>query len=149
MNINNRWLTLFTLLLVTANIVTLSLLWIHHKGNGPGDKNFRPPPRGQIFEFVNQELKLDSVQREGYRKLREEHQAGQRSIEDSIKKQKDIFFAMLQQPGIADSAIETGAKRIAEAEQKLELLTFRHFQKVRAICNAAQQKKFDEIIRMY
>ena len=141
---NNRWPTIFTLLLVTANIVTLSLLWINREA---GDKRFPPPPQGQVFEFINHELKFDSNQREAYRKLRDEHQGKQEIIQDSLKKLKDAFFALLQQPGAADSSVEAGAKRITAVEEQMELVTFRHFQKVRMICNADQQKKFDTIIQ--
>ncbi|MBK7306324.1 MAG: hypothetical protein IPI88_04330 [Chitinophagaceae bacterium] len=73
---NNRWLTIITLLLLTANIVTLALLWTNKK---PDREEFIPPPPpqqpgGQVFEFISNELKLDSAQQETYKKLREEHQ---------------------------------------------------------------------------
>ena len=144
---NNKWLTVFILLLVTANIVTLSLLWINKGGKEKEERRLPPPPGGQVFEFINHELKLDSSQREAYRKLRDEHQAKQQLIQDSVRKLKDAFFALLQQPAIADSAVEAGAKRITAMEEQLELITFRHFQQVRVICTPDQQKKFDTIIQ--
>jgi protein CpxP len=145
-NNNNRWLTILTLLLVTANIVTLTLLWTSHGKRDREDRGM-PPPQGQVFEFLNNELKLDSSQREAYRKLREEHQQSQQVIQDSTRKQKDAFFALLQQPAVADGEVEAAAKKITDTQQKLELLTFRHFQKLRALCNTEQQKKFDSIIK--
>ena len=114
---------------------------------GPDGIRFPPPPQGQVFEFINHELKLDSNQQESYRKLRDEHQGRQQTIQDSLKNLKDAFFALLQQPEAADSAIEAGAKKITVLEERMELLTFRHFQKLRTICNADQQKKFDTIIQ--
>ena len=146
-NNNNRWLTILTLLLVTANIVTLTLLWTGHRKGEREERGMPPPAQGPVFEFLNNELKLDSSQREAYRKLREEHQQAQKAIQDSIRKQKDAFFALLQQTGVADTEIEAAAKKISDTQQKLELLTFRHFQKLRALCNAEQQKKFDSIIQ--
>ena len=142
---NNRLLPVITLLLLTANIVTLALLWAH-KGGDSGDRN-PPPPPGQVFEFVNNELKLDSMQREAYKKLREEHQAAQKPLQDSIRKAKDNFFALLQQGNTPDSTMQLFSKRASNAEQQLEILTFKHFQKLRALCNADQQKKFDTIIQ--
>ena len=144
---NNRWPTVLTLLLVTANIITLSILWINQKGNGPGNRRLPAPPQGQVFEFIDHELKLDSVQRETYRKLREDHQAGLRPIQDSLRKLKDVFFALLQKTDVTDVEIEAAAKGISGLEQQTELHTFRHFQKLRVLCNTAQQKKFDEIIK--
>lgn len=143
---NNRLLPVITLLLLTANIVTLALLWAH-KGGGRGDKNPPPPRPGQVFEFVNNELKLDSLQREAYKKLRDEHQAAQKPLQDSIRKAKDNFFALLQQANTPDSMMQLYSKRASDAEQQLEILTYKHFQKLRALCNADQQKKFDTIIQ--
>ena len=146
--LNNRWLTLFTVLLLIANIVTLTMLWTHRSGEGRQEgKMPLPLPPGQVFEFISHELKLDSVQQEAYRKLRDEQQGSQRSVQDSLKKMKDAFFALLQQPAVADSLSQTAARRIGELEQHMELVTFRHFQKVRALCNPEQKQKFDTIIQ--
>ena len=143
---NNPLLSIIILLLLTANIVTLAFLWT----NRPGDKREKGMPPlagGQVFEFVSNELKLDSAQRAAYGRLRDGHQAAQRPLRDSIRKAKDDFFSLLQQANAPDSLIQAGSKRTTDAEQQLELLTFRHFQQLRAICNADQQKKFDEIIQ--
>lgn len=142
---NNRLLSVITLLLLTANIATLGYLWM----NRPGNVSMPPmPPRGgQVFEFVTKELQLDSAQQLAYKKLRDEHQAGQRPLQDSIRKAKDDFFELLKQPSIADTEMQQQSSKVAAAEQQLELFTFKHFQKLRALCTAAQQKKFDEIIQ--
>lgn len=145
-NNNNRWLTFLTLLLLTANIVTLTLLWSNHKGKDR-DEHKMPPPGEQVFDFVNHELNLDSTQREAYKKLREEHQAVQRPMHDSIKKEKDEFFALLQQSNVTENMIQAHAKRIGDLEQQISINTFGHFQKLRGLCNAEQQKKFDTIIQ--
>ena len=142
---NNRWLSVITLLLLTANIVTLALLWM----NKSSDKRDRqlPPPGGQVFEFLTHELNLDSVQQEAYKKLRDEHQAGVKPMQDSIRKAKDAFFALMQQANVSDSTLMAYSKKASDAVQQLDIFTFRHFQKLRAICNADQQKKFDNVIQ--
>jgi hypothetical protein len=38
------------------------------------------------------------------------------------------------------------ADSVAAGQRAIELITFRHFQQLRSICTAAQQKKFDEVI---
>jgi Spy/CpxP family protein refolding chaperone len=142
---NNRWLSVVTLLLLTANIVTLALLWTNktrHK------EEVRPMPSGgQVFEFLTHELKLDSAQQGAYKKLRDEHQAGQRGLQDNIRKTKDALFSLLKQPSVPDSLVHAYSRKAVEADQQLDEFTFRHFQKLRAICNAEQQKRFDEIIQ--
>ena len=71
---NNRWLSVITLLLLTANIVTLALLWTNKKTGKP---NFDKPPTakqqpgGQVFEFVSHQLKLDDAQQKMYKQLRD------------------------------------------------------------------------------
>lgn len=145
---NNRWLSVVTLLLLTANIVTLALLWTNKNKETGGDK-FPPPAqgRGEVFEFLTNELKLSSAQQEAYRKLRDEHQAGQKELQDNIRKAKDALFSLLKQPGVADSLVHMYSRKAVEADQQLDEFTFRHFQKLRAICNAEQQEKFDKIIQ--
>jgi periplasmic protein CpxP/Spy len=146
---NNRWLTIITLLLLTANIVTLALLWTNKK---PDREQFNPPPPpqqpgGQVFEFLTSELKLDSVQQLTYKKLREEHQLQTRPFQDSIGKAKDSFFVLLKEENVAEIKIKEYSKRIGDLEQQRDVFTFKHFQKLRAICNKEQQIKFDSIIQ--
>ncbi len=148
-NTNNRWFTVITLLLLTANIVTLVLLWTNKKPHR--EYHNLPPPQqqqgGQVFEFITNELKLDSVQQETYKKLREEHQSQVRPLRDSIGKAKDNFFDLLKQENINDSMVENLSKKIGNLEQQRDVFTFRHFQKLRAICNREQKNKFDGIIQ--
>lgn len=142
---NNRLLSVIILLLLTANIATLGYLWMHRPGNAQQPP--MAPPGGQVFEFITQELQLDSAQQKQYKSLREEHQVGQRPLQDSIRKAKDDFFELLKQPNLTDTEIQQQSSKVSAAEQQLELFTFKHFQKLRAICTAPQQKKFDEIIQ--
>ncbi len=143
---NNRWLSVITLLLLTANIVTLALLWTNKKA----DKehfNPPPPPGGQVFEFLTRELKLDPAQQNAYKELREEHQAAVRPLQDSIGKAKDKFFDLLQQENVTDTMIQEYSKKTGQLEQQRDVFTFRHFQKLRAMCNKEQQNRFDSIIQ--
>ena len=146
---NNRWLTIITLLLLTANIVTLALLWTNKK---PDREHFDPPPPqqqpgGEVFQFLTNELKLDSAQQEAYKKLRDEHRTQVRPFQDSIGKAKDSFFYLLKQENVSDSMVESFSKKIGQLEQQRDIFTFRHFQKLRAICNTEQKIKFDSIIQ--
>jgi Spy/CpxP family protein refolding chaperone len=143
---NNRWLSVITLVLLTANIVTLALLWTNKKNEREPFMPW-PQPAGQVFEFVNHELNLDTAQQLTYKKLREEHQAGIRPLQDSIRQAKDIFFVLLKEETIAETKIQEYSKRIGGLEQQRDVLTFKHFQKLRAICNKEQQMKFDTIIQ--
>ena len=143
---NNRWLSVVTLLLLTANIVTLALLWTNKKNERNSD---RPQPQqgGQVFEFITHELTLDSTQQQTYKKLREEHQAGVKPLQDSIRMAKDRFFDLMQDTNVTETTIQEYSKKIGELEQQRNVFTFKHFQKLRSICNKEQQIKFDNIIK--
>lgn len=146
--LNNRWITLITFLLLTANIGTLALLWTKYENNKrkegrPGP----PPPNGQVFEFISNELNFDSTQREAYRQLRDKHQDGKKPIEENIQKAKDDLFSLLKKGKVDSSEIWAAAKRASEATMQMDLFTFEHFQKVRGLCNTVQQPKFDSIIK--
>ena len=143
---NNRWLSVVTLLLLTANIITLALLWTNKKNERDSDKP-QPQQGGQVFEFITHELTLDSTQQQAYKKLREEHQAGVRPLQDSIRKAKDRFFDLMQDTNVTEYIIQEYSKKIGELEQQREVFNFKHFQKLRAICNKEQQIKFDKIIK--
>lgn len=140
----NRWLSVITLLLLTANIITWVLLW-SNKNRDRRDK--QPPPAGQALAYLTNELKLDASQQEAYKKLRDEHRAGERGIQDSIRNAKDNLFKLLQLTDVSDSTIQGYSKKIGEAEQQRDVLTFKHFQKLRALCNKEQQNLFDSIIQ--
>lgn len=143
--INNRWISVITLLLLTANIITLTMLWINKTAKEkPVDG---PPPGKQVFEFITNELRLDTVQQNSYKKLREAHQEGIRPLQDSIRMAKDRFFELLKEENTAETKIQDYSKRIGELEQQRDIITFKHFQKLRLICNKEQQIKFDSILK--
>ncbi len=143
---NNRWLSVITLLLITANIVTLALLWTNKK-NDRETVHAPHKPVEQVFEFISEELRLDASQQGSYKKMREEHQAGVRPFQDSIRKAKDSFFGLLKEDNVAETKIQEYSKRIGDLEQQRDVFTFKHFQKLRSICNKEQQTKFDSIIQ--
>jgi hypothetical protein len=66
---------------------------------------------------------------------------------DSIRNAKKRFFDLLNQAETTDSMLITRSNEIAEMQKKLDLVTFRHFQKVRAICRPDQLQKFDTVIK--
>lgn len=139
---------MITGILITANIVTLALLWTHKAKSNTEQQGRRPQGGGpQIFEYISTELKFDQKQKDAYALLRDEHHSGAEKLQDSIKDAKDALFTMLQQPNTTEEAIAAQSNKAAALSAQLDVLTYHHFQKVRAICNPDQQKRFDEIIQ--
>lgn len=139
----NKWLAIVTLVLLLANIITLVLLW-----SGNKKRDFAPPPHGTgPFEFVVNELKLDEKQQQQYKILREEHQQLQKPVTDSLIKARNDYFDLLKNVSVTDSMLLRSSSRTMELQQRMEIINFRHFQKLRAICDPGQQKHFDEILQ--
>jgi len=140
---NSRWVKIAVLLLLAANIATLILLWTNNRQSHP-----QPGHRqGGPFEFISKELQLTPGQRTAYALLRDEHRAGARLLEDSIRTAKDRFFGLLKDKAVNDSTLKQYSNNITEKIAALDLFTFRHFQQVRNLCDARQQQRFDAIIQ--
>ncbi|MBK7306323.1 MAG: hypothetical protein IPI88_04325 [Chitinophagaceae bacterium] len=53
----------------------------------------------------------------------------------------------MKQENISDSIVESFSKKIGNLEEQRDVFTFRHFQKLRAICTNEQKIRFDSIIQ--
>jgi periplasmic protein CpxP/Spy len=142
----NKWLGIVMLVLLTANIVTLALLLTNNKNANPA-LPLPPHAGGPAFEFVIKELSLDEEQQEIYKQLREEHQQQQRPIADSLAKSRNDYFDLLKDTAVSESKLLAYNNRTMQFQQQMELMNFKHFQKLRAICASTQQQKFDSIIQ--
>lgn len=141
---NNSWLYLIAGIIITANIVTLAMLWIHRGGHEENHNSSNGP---DLFEYLSKELSLSKQQENAYRDLRNEHREGSRRLRESIREAKDSLFDMLGQTNIPEEVILQQSNKAASLSAKLDTLTFHHFQKVRAMCTPDQQKRFDGVIR--
>ena len=142
-----RWLLVLVAILLLTNIATLSIYWIKkpdHDG-GPGrDPGNREKKMGQ---FMIDQMKFDATQEASYWKLRDSMIAIQKPVMDSIRSSKKRFFDLLNQPDATDSMLIAHTNQIADLQKRLDLVTFRHFQNVRAICRPDQLQKFDTVIK--
>ena len=135
----NKWLIWLVILLLIANAATLTVFWV---------KKPKPPPPHQESpaEFLAQELNLGADQKEKLHTLINEHRHAAEVLRVKLREAKDQFFDLLKQPGVTDSSKNAAAQTASRITEQLDLLTFDHFLKVRALCDPAQQKRFDEII---
>jgi periplasmic protein CpxP/Spy len=96
--------------------------------------------------FLVRELKFDEKQSEAYKVLRQEHSQQMRALREDVKSMKTEFYADLSQSNISDDTLQTKATAIESKMVDADVLTFKHFQKVRQMCMPQQQKRFDEVI---
>jgi Spy/CpxP family protein refolding chaperone len=142
-----KWLLVLVAILLLTNIATLSIYWFKkpNREAGPGrDGGNREKKMGQ---FMVDQLKFDATQEASYWKLRDSMIAIQKPVMDSIRSAKKRFFDLLNRAETTDSILIDRSNEIAEMQKKLDLVTFRHFQKVRAICRPDQLQKFDTVIK--
>jgi Spy/CpxP family protein refolding chaperone len=168
----NKILTISVILLLVINLGILILLWTNRPPKPPDvrlpDERMMPndrmphdnrmPPGDRLphndrmgqdkgpKDFLIRELDLNESQKKDYEKLVEEHQDNMRKIRDKIRNEKDELWDMLSKPNGDDNAAEKIASEIGADQKETELVTFRHFQKVRDLCNEDQKKKFDAVI---
>jgi Spy/CpxP family protein refolding chaperone len=136
----NKLLTWLVVLLLLANTATLAMFWLNKKQHPP-------QPKGTPNEFLVKELKLDAKQQEQLDVLVKEHRQMAEQIREKVRAAKDSLFDLVKNPTATDKAKQSAAAVCSRLTEQLDVLTVNHFQKLRALCNAEQQKKFDEIIQ--
>ena len=135
----NRLLIGLLLVLLLANIATITIFWL-------GRLKQPPPLQQPPAAYLVKTLGFDETQKNAYRQLVKEHRSAADSLKNEIGKAKDDFYSLLQQPAVTDAEKIAAAKNISLLTEKMDLVTFDHFKKVRSICNTEQQRKFDAVI---
>jgi protein CpxP len=134
-----RWAVL---LLVLCNIALLLAIWIKpHSETGPG------PMRGETpRDFVVRSLKFNAGQTTQYDAMVKDHQQAMRQLRHEAMDYRQLLFANLANESKSGNTPDSLARLIANNQQQIELVTYRHFAQVRAICTDEQKQEFDKII---
>ncbi len=139
----NKWWGIAFLVLLALNIATLSAFWLlKDKRNGPP-----PAQRSGVVDFLVTELGLDSAQSNTLKELNEIHQRDMKEIRRNNREAKNSFFDLLSEPTVTDSVLHLAAENAVKYEVETDMLTFRHFQKIRQLCTDEQKEKFDQVIK--
>lgn len=139
-NTTNKILVTAVIVLLIANIAMVVMMATKKK-NPPRGKG-----RGGPSEMLTKELGLSEKQQMDYQQLRDDHFKNIRPLFDSIRTLKTSFFDLVKQPEVNDSVLINYSNRVAEKQSDLDKLTFAHFQRVRALFDTSQQRKFDELL---
>ena len=142
----NKVLTWLVVLLLVANAASITMFWMGKTKQTEQIKQTEQP-KGKPQDFLVKELKLDANQQVQLEILAKEHREAVNELREKVKDAKEFFFNLLKRQNPSDSVKKTAAIAISSITEQIDLLTLNHFQKVRALCNADQQKKFDEIIQ--
>jgi len=136
--LNNKIVGWLIGLLILANIATLTFFWIGHLKN---QRNNSPK------EFLAKSLHFSETQKNAYFELAKDHNESANKIREQIKINKEELFQLLKSEKIDDSIKKNAALKISISIQALDMLTFEHFKKIRALCTEEQKPKFDELIQ--
>jgi Spy/CpxP family protein refolding chaperone len=136
--LNSKIVSWLIALLVVANITTLAFFWIGH---------FKNQKENSPKEFLSKNLNFSKSQKNAYFILAKEHNESAKIIREQIKNDKESLFQLLKSDTINDSVRNDKALKVSMSIQALDILTFEHFRKVRAICTEEQKPQFDELIQ--
>ncbi len=139
---NTKFLKIVIIVLLFINIATLWFMWRtnNHHGGQP------PQGREDAGGFLTHELMLNDAQQKQFSQLKEEHHAAAEELQEDARELHHQYFELLHAPSADSVIVLKFAEAIAANQKQMELITFYHFQKIRAICTPEQQKKFDEVI---
>ena len=151
-------LTYTIIALFLLNFGTLAFMWLHKPPPPPEFERREGPPGHEMgqehdrrdgerpADFISHELNFSQQQKADFEKLKQEHQTVMKQAHDDMKKNKDEIFSYISKGQNDSVKVNQLADNIAKDQKQIELATYNHFQKVRALCDDNQKKKFDEII---
>jgi Spy/CpxP family protein refolding chaperone len=139
----NRNLLFIIGILVLTNIAVLGYFLWFKKPVEPK----RPDPRNGMTEMLKKDVGFNDDQEAQYKKLKDEQWATIKPMFDEMRKAKVNLFRLLSDPNTSDSAVRKAADVIADQQKALDVQTYSHFKKVRAICTPDQQPKYDSLIQ--
>lgn len=151
----NKILIWIIIILVVINLGTLTGTWIlnfsgkHHKEMSKSrepksDKKFREPGR---FEMFGHELKFDSGQKERFNEIETEHHKEMKMIADSINEKKEQILTEITKQEPDTAKVEILFTEIGKYQSSVEKEIFRHFLKIKMLCNDEQRTRFDNLIK--
>ncbi len=144
---NRNLLVIIGVLLLTNIGVLVYFLWLKSPEK-PSIQN--RDNRNGISDMLKKEVGFNDVQLAKYKELKDAQWNSIRPMFDDMRKVKDSLFRLLSNPATNDSMLDNAGNAIAQKQKALDLQTFNHFKKVRAICTSEQLPKYDSvIIRMF
>lgn len=138
---NPRLLVFLVFFLLFSNIGVLLYFTVFKNGSHNSSK-----PGGGVVEHIKKKLELSDSQTAEYKKLLDEFRDSMKTNGEELRKSKLGFYTLISKPQLEDSLFQQAGKQLAAAQSKMDLLMFRHFQKVRALCNEKQQLRYDSMV---
>lgn len=138
----NKTLILIIVLLLLSNIFLLGFYIFSHK---------EPPRRERgkdvFITSLKNEVGFSEGQLKKFTELKETDWAEAKKKMEDIRQIKWRLFDLTRQSNIQDSTVEKLADSIAILQKEVEIKSFQHFKKTRAICTPTQQAAYDSLMK--
>jgi Spy/CpxP family protein refolding chaperone len=131
-------LILAIVFLVLLNLGTLGFLFSKRYIGGRGPRK----PDKLIIEG----LKLNDAQKSQFELLKKEHRTQINEIEKGEKAYHKAYFDLLKSASTDSLTIDSVIRSISNAKYDKDLATYKHFQKIRLMCEPPQQILFDSLV---
>ncbi len=145
----NRFLNIFILVLLIANLTTFGIFWARQAQTRNEER--RELPRNEnnrsAVDFLSHELNFTDAQRNQFEQLKAEHRKLQEPARRKIETAKFDFFGLVKKDTVNSIMINEAWDKVAVLEKEMDVNTLNHFQLVRKICDSIQKIKFDSIIQ--
>ncbi len=120
-------------------IISNGFFLVHYLGK-PKRKGHKPE------SFITKKLNFDEKQMIDYQSISDLHFDKMQSISKNIRSLKEAMFSKISDQNVSQSYLDSITDLIAVQEKEKDLEIFKHFQKVRRICNEEQKERFTKIV---
>jgi protein CpxP len=138
----NKFLVILVVVLVLTN---LGMLW-YFTSNGKSSKEEKLSKNDRQVAFMVKELSLDSTQKAAYIALRAKRDSALNPLNEDLREAKLKLMSLLKEGNVSDSLMTAATTEIAAKQQPIEMEFYKHFQRVRALCNPQQEAKYDSML---
>ena len=134
------------LLLTNIAVLVYFLSGKKHEEKKPGSGR-----SNGLTEVLQSEVGFNGEQLSRYEEMRDRQRASIKPLFEDMGKAKDSLFRLMSDSTVNDTIINKAADAIAQKQRMLDLQTFAHFKRVRALCtDPGQQVKYDSaVLRMF
>jgi periplasmic protein CpxP/Spy len=134
-------LTAMVIVLILLNMTMVGFMFFKDR------QQCRNPEFGRgKGDYLIEKLKFTPEQITKFDVLREDHHLTVMPLNKEIMEQKKQFFALINESKVDSLKVDSLSKVITEMHRKVDIATFYHFKKIREICTAEQQVKFQNLI---
>ncbi|MEI6088835.1 MAG: hypothetical protein WCR42_00130 [bacterium] len=142
-----KCLVITVIVLAVLNISFISFFFLKDAFYAQNQKPFDKNDFKNVSKILEKELNLSKTQVEKIETLRKDFFKSEKLLSEEIKNKRDSMNTAMFNKTINDSLVISLARRIADAEYKMELLRYKQAQKFRSICTPEQLDKFGKLVK--